>query len=121
MKKKVKIEVGDLDQSAKRFVEAWKKAEKGKSLESQEYITFDDMETLLRVLTSPRWTLLRFLRREGPMRIRRLSKALTRNYKNVHKDVKALKRVGLAAPVTEDKVMVPWDTLLAEVRLEAAY
>jgi len=71
-------------------------------------------------LTPTRWTLLRFLRREGPMSIRGLSKGLTRDYKNVHTDVKELERVGLVAPGTEGKVMVPWDTLLAEVRLEAA-
>lgn len=120
MKKKIKIGIGSLDQSAKRFVEAWRKVEGGKAVESREYLTFDDMESLLRVLTPTRWTLLRFLRREGPMSVRALSKVLTRDYKNVHTDVKELERVGLVARAAEGEVMVPWDTVLAEVRLEAA-
>ena len=120
MKKKIKIGIGALDQSAKRFIETWRKVERGESAESQESLTFDDLETLLRVLTPTRWTLLRFLRREGPMSVRALSKSLKRDYKNVHTDVNELERVGLVARIKDGKIMVPWDTVLAEVRLEAA-
>lgn len=120
MKKKIKIGIGELDPSVKRFVETWRKIEKGKPVESEEYLTFDNMETLLRVLTPTRWALLRSLRREGPLSIRALSSSLTRDYKNVHTDVKELERVGLVARVKDGKFVVPWDTVLAEVRLEAA-
>ena len=120
MNKQIKIGTGSLNQSAKRFVDAWRKVETGESTESQEYLTFDDLGTLLRVLTPTRWTLLRFLRREGPMSIRALSNSLRRDYKNVHTDVKELERVGLVTPTIDRRIMVPWDAVLAEVRLEAA-
>ena len=120
MKKRIKIGTGTLPQSATRFVDAWKKVEAGESTESQEYLTFDDLTTLLRVLTPTRWMLLRFLRREGPMSIRALSGALRRDYKNVHTDVRELGRVGLVTVTTDKRIMVPWDALLAEVNLEAA-
>jgi predicted transcriptional regulator len=100
--------------------EAWRKAEKDKPVESEEYLTFDNLETLLRVLTPARWTLLRFLRREGPMSIRALATGLRRDYKNVHTDVRALERIGLLTRAKDRGVRVPWDTILAEVRLEAA-
>jgi len=120
MKKRIKIGTGTLQQSARRFVDAWRKAESGESAKPQEYLTFDDLGILLRVLTPTRWTLLRFLRREGPMSIRALSGSLRRDYKNVHTDVKELERVGLVILTTDKQIMVPWDAVLAEVRLEAA-
>lgn len=76
MKKKIKVGIGDMDQAGHRFVETWKNVERGEPIKSQEYLTFDDMESLLHVLTPTRWTLLRSLRREGPMSVRALSKSL---------------------------------------------
>jgi predicted transcriptional regulator len=120
MKKKIKMGIGDLNKSGQRFAETWHKVEGGKPVELQEWLTFDDLETLLRVLTPARWTLLRSLRREGPLSVRKLSKALSRDYKNVYTDVRELERAGLVTKVKDGRVMVPWDTLVAEVQLEAA-
>jgi predicted transcriptional regulator len=120
MKNRIKIGIGDLEHSAKKFVEAWRKVEEGKAVESQEYLTFDNMETLLRVLTPTRWTLLRRLRLEGPMSIRALANSLTRDYKNVHTDARELERIGLVTRVKDGRLMVPWNTVLAEVSLVAA-
>ena len=94
MKKKIKISVGDIEQSSRRFVGTWRKVERGEPVASQEYLTFDNLDTLLRVLTPTRWTLLRLLRREGPLSVRALSKSLSRDYKNVHRDVRELESVG---------------------------
>lgn len=119
MSKKMTIGVGGLDQSAKRFVETWRRAERGEKVARQERLTFDNLEVLLRTLTPSRWTLLRTLRQDGPMTVRALSKALGRDYKNVHTDVGTLERVGLLARDKAGRVMVPWDTIVAEVRLAA--
>lgn len=120
MKKKIKISVGDIEQSARRFVGTWRKVERGEPVASQEYLTFDNLETLLRVLTPTRWTLLRLLRREGPLSVRTLSKSLSRDYKNVHRDVRELESVGLVTKHKDGRVLVPWDIVVAEVKLEAA-
>ena len=119
-KKKIKISIGSLDESSQRFVETWHKVEQGRSVQSQEYLTFDNLEVLLRVLTPVRWTLLRILRRKGPMSIRALAKMLSRDYKNVHTDVRELKRVGLTEKDRNGKIRVPWDSILAEINLKAA-
>ncbi len=121
MKKKttMTIGVGSVDRSAKRFVETWRKIERGETIERQECVTFDNLETLLRTLTPSRWTLLRRLRREGPMTVRALAKALERDYKNVHTDVRVLERVDLLSRDREGRVLVPWNTVVAEVTLAA--
>jgi predicted transcriptional regulator len=119
MSKKMTIGVGNLDETAGRFVETWRKAERGEKVARQERLTFDNLETLLRTLTPSRWTLLRTLRQNGPMTVRALSKALGRDYKNVHTDVGTLERVGLLSRDKSGRVMVPWDTIVAEVRLAA--
>lgn len=118
-KKAMPIGVGSVDRSAKRFVETWRKIERGETVERHECVTFDDLETLLRTLTPSRWTLLRRLRREGPMTVRVLAKALERDYKNVYTDVRTLEHVNLLSRDREGRVLVPWNTVVAEVTLAA--
>jgi predicted transcriptional regulator len=119
MRKKIKIGVGDVQESAQRFVDVWHKVERGEAIERQEILTFNDLETLLRTLTPVRWTLLRRLRQEGSMSVRALSKLLDRDYKNVHSDVRELERVGLVSRTEDGRIRVPWDTVVAEVKLAA--
>lgn len=92
--------MGSVDQSARRFAETWRRIERGEKVHSR--------------------ALLRFLRRSGPMSIRALAKSLARDYKNVYTDVKEMEGVGLVSKVENGKVKVPWDTVVAEVSLEAA-
>ncbi len=113
------IGVGSVDRSVKRFVETWRKVERGEAVGRQERVTFENLEILLRTLTPSRWTLLRRLRREGPMTVRALAKALERDYKNVHTDVRVLERVDLLARDRDGRVLVPWNTVVAEVTLAA--
>lgn len=120
MTKKIKVGIGTLTESANRFIDVWHKSEHRETVRGEELLNFEDMDTLLRVLTPNRWTLLRSLRREGPMSIRSLSKKLERDYKNVHTDVQELTRIGLLTRTKDGLVMVPWDTIVAEVRLAAA-
>ena len=85
-----------------------------------EVIISRALSTLLRVLTPARWNLLQILRKEGPMSVRLLAKVLKRDYKNVHTDVGQLERIGLVARTQEGQVMVPWDTVVAQISLDAA-
>ena len=119
MKKQIKISVADSESTTKDFVNAWKHVEKGEKVEVEERLTFEDLETLLRMLTSVRWTLLKKLRQKGPMSIRSLANELDRNYKNVHMNVRLLERMGLIDRTKEDKVKVPWDIVEARLRLAA--
>jgi len=120
MKKKLEIGIGALDESAQRFVKTWRTIERRQALEHHEVLTFDNLSTLLRVLTPARWNLLQRLRKEGPMSVRLLAKVLKRDYKNVHSDVGKLERIGLVTRTQEGRVIVPWDTIVAQLSLDAA-
>jgi predicted transcriptional regulator len=97
--------------TSKDFIDAWKQAERGKSVEPEYKLNFDNLEILLKTLTSGRWILLKTLHKSGPMSIRALANKLTRDYKNVHTDVRLLENVGLTDRTEDNKVEVPWSLL----------
>ena len=92
----VKITVGGgiEDEAARRFVDAWHRAERGESFR-ERHLAFESWEALARVLTGKRMALLRYVHRHRVASIRALAKALGRDYSNVHADVRALKAAGL--------------------------
>ncbi|MGH8587578.1 MAG: hypothetical protein ACREWE_15815 [Gammaproteobacteria bacterium] len=94
--RKLSIAVGSVEKAAREITEAWHRAGRGETpLEPMAKILFTDLETLLRTLTPRRFELLKQLRETGSTSIRALSKALGRDYKNVHTDVVELVRLGL--------------------------
>jgi len=119
MKKEIQIGIGDSLNTAKGFVDAWKRAERGEKVETEERLCFENLETLLKTLTSGRWVLLKTLRTNGPMSVRSLANELSRDYKNVHTDVRRLEGIGLIDRTDDDKIEVPWDILEAKLRLAA--
>jgi len=118
MAKEIRIGVGDPVSTAKGFIDAWKRVERGEKVKTEERLNFENLETLLRTLTPGRWVLLKKLRTNSPMSIRALAKTLRRDYKNVHTDVQRLEHIGLIARTQDDKVEVPWD--IVETRLSLA-
>ena len=119
MKKEIQIGVGDAATTAKGFIDAWNRAERGENMKAEHRLYFENLETLLKTLTKGRWVLLKTLRKRGPMSVRALSKELGRDYKNVHTDVRLLEEIGLVGRTKEEKVEVPWDTVEARLRLAA--
>ena len=103
-----------------QFIKAWQAAEQGKDLDAYEGVGFEHLEDLLTTLTPKRWALLRFLRSRGPLTVYGLTKALHRNYKNVHTDVKALVDLGLIRRTDDDRVEVPWDEIRLQIPLLAS-
>ncbi len=81
---KIEIGIGTAKESYQRFIDAWHKAESGDTKNVEVHLNFEDLETLVSVLTTKRLELLKALRKQGPMSVRALSKALERDYKNVH-------------------------------------
>jgi predicted transcriptional regulator len=119
MKKQIKIGVADAATTAKDFIDAWKRAERGKRVKTEVKLNFQSLETLLKTLTPARWVLLKTLHKIGPTSIRALANELARDYKNVHTDVRILENVGLIDRTKDDKVEVPWDTIEARLQLAA--
>jgi predicted transcriptional regulator len=118
--RKMSIAVGSAGEAAREITVAWHRAERGEApLEPIAKILFTDLETLLRMLTPRRFALLKQLRETGSTSIRALSKALGRDYKNVHMDVIELTRIGLIERTEEGLVQVPWDEIDAHLRLAA--
>jgi len=92
----VKFTVGGAveDEAARRFVDAWHRAEAGETFQERR-LAFESWDALARVLTGKRMELLRYVRRHDVTSIRSLAKALKRDYSNVHADVQALAGAGL--------------------------
>jgi predicted transcriptional regulator len=91
----VKLTIGGAfeDEAAGRFVEAWRRAEKGESIR-ERHLAFESWDALSRVLTGKRVELLRHVRSHKVVSVRALAKALARDYSNVHADVRALTAAG---------------------------
>ena len=119
MKKEIQIGVSDSVTTAKGFIDVWKRAERGEKVQAEERLYFENLETLLKTLTSGRWVLLKTLRTDGPMSVRALANELRRDYKNVHTDVRRLEGIGLIDRTKDDKIEVTWDILEARLRLAA--
>ena len=116
----IKIQIKGERESAIDFIEAWKQAKKGIiPAEPVQRLYFQDLQTLLKVLTTRRLELLKKLYHHGPMSIRALSKYLERDYKNVHQDIQALEKAGLVSRTTAQTLSVPWGRILAEISLAA--
>jgi predicted transcriptional regulator len=119
MKKQIKISVSDPITTAKDFIDSWKRAEHGKSIAAESKLNFENLETLLKTLTRGRWILLKTLHKIGPMTIRGLANELSRDYKNVHTDVRLLKNLGLIDRTEDNEIEVPWTIVEARLQLAA--
>ncbi|MDS4042753.1 MAG: hypothetical protein RKP20_16470 [Candidatus Competibacter sp.] len=95
-----------------------RRADAGEDLPEADYIlNYVDATAAYRDITPERFRLLETLQRLGTVSIYALTKALGRNYSNVHADVSALLELGLIAR-TPDGVSVPWEAV--EWRLSTA-
>lgn len=106
MSDKLRIHIGGAEDMGLRFVDAWRRAEGGEAVDETN-LTFRDLESLLAALTPKRLSLLRHVRHHRIPNIRALATDLHRDYKNVHKDVQELIRLGLLAR-TADRVVAPY-------------
>ncbi|HEB78285.1 MAG TPA: hypothetical protein ENI90_07150 [Methylothermaceae bacterium] len=120
MKKTISITIGSVEEAAQEVIDAWHRVERGeKPYPPKSEIWFTDLETLLKMLTPQRFRLLRQLRRSGPSSIRALARSLKRDYKNVHRDVSELLRLGLLEKDEAGRIHVPWDEIDAHFDLAA--
>ena len=120
MKRNIRIEIGDEGESAQEFVKAWHRAEKGIGTSLPvDRIYFKDLKTLLRFLTPRRMEALKVLHKHGSMSVRALAKTLSRDYKNVHKDMQEMERIGIVVRDKKGLLMAPWQSIIAELALAA--
>jgi predicted transcriptional regulator len=117
-KSHINLHVGNIDDMGRRFATAWKSLQKGQTV-AREHVTFLTFEDLLASVSPKRLQLLRYLRKAGPMSVRKLSGALGRDYKSVHQDTARLIAAGLIERKTKDQVAVTWSRAVAQLDLAA--
>ena len=99
----------------KGFLVAWKQGRyRG------EFIDFESPAALFQVLTPKRWKLVEGLQAQGPLGARALARALGRDVKRVHEDVKVLAEYRLLEKDAEGKWLVPFGEIRADFALRAA-
>jgi predicted transcriptional regulator len=115
MKENVQVHIGTPEDMGRRFLDAWHRTERGEMVD-ETHLTFHDLETLLAALTPKRLHLLRYVRHHQVRTIRALATDLGRDYKNVHRDVQELTRLGLLSRTT-DRVIAPFASVDARFML----
>jgi predicted transcriptional regulator len=115
---KINAHIGTLDGMGARFIDAWRSAEQGRSV-VRDNISFLSLEAFMATMSPKRLELMRHLRRNGPMSVRRLSAELARDYKSVHREVALLASAGLIERPAKDEVAVAWDRVVTELDLAA--
>lgn len=97
-----------------KFVQAFKTGEY-----QGEFFTFESPSALFRQITPKRWELIEKLQSEGPQGVRALARALERDVRRVHDDVKALIELGLVEKTGDGKLCVPFEQIRADFVLKA--
>jgi predicted transcriptional regulator len=91
----VQVHIGEtMEDVGARFVGGWHRIEAGEAV-NEKHVSFENWETMVRVLSPKRLELLRHVHQHPAKSIRALSQALNRNYRRVHEDVEALESAGL--------------------------
>src|SRR5581483_8612751 len=114
---KVKITVGGPmeEDASRRFVDAWRRAERGESVH-ERHLAFESWDALARVMTGKRMELLHYVRRHKVGSVRALAKALRRDYSNVQADVQALAAAGLL-DTADGSVQADYDVIETRIAI----
>lgn len=116
-KRQLTVKVSSISQTLARFKDIWKRAERGEKIAGTpiEVVSFENAKLLMKTLSPRRLELLQQLHTMGKVSIRALAKKLTRDYSNVHDDVKALHHVGLVLQDNTGKYYMPWEKIVTEI------
>jgi len=91
----VTVKIDSLEESGKRFVDAYEKIQRGEKAERQEILSFESIEVMRQILTNEKIRLLKLINAENPKTIYALAQIAKRPYVNVFRDVKKLAEMGL--------------------------
>lgn len=85
---------GSLDDDAAAFIDAWRRAERGETV-NERGLSFERWEALIAVMTGKRYRLLRHVQKHPKPSVSALARALGRQFRRVRADVAALEQAGL--------------------------
>lgn len=83
-------------------------------------ITFRSVESMARVMTPTRWSVVQALTGVGPTGVRELARRLERDVKGVHTDLNALVAAGIVDRTKDGKYVFPFDQIKVQFELHAA-
>ena len=121
--KNIKLAIKDRQEAMKEFVHALTKARKGKSVLPHHELSFQNIDTLRKVLTEKRMELLHLIKQHSPESIYELAKIVNRDLKSVNTDIDVLVDLGLVSleKLKEErkktKPYVEFDKLNVEITL----
>lgn len=119
--RKIEIGIKPLKDSLREFATAWDKLQRGEKIEKKSGIYFESIDTMRKVLTNKRLTVLKTIKEEEPRSVYELARLLNRDLKNVNQDLKMLIDLGLVTveQIKEDKKRiiphVEYDKILLEI------
>ncbi|MEO5355987.1 MAG: ArsR family transcriptional regulator [Nitrospirae bacterium YQR-1] len=93
--KNIKIVIKSDEDIFKEVKEVVRKIEQNEKIKKHEEISFDDIDTLRKILTDGRIKVLKGIKKNNPQSIYELAKILDRDTKNTFDDVKFLAEMGL--------------------------
>ncbi|MCL4492259.1 MAG: ArsR family transcriptional regulator [Nitrospirae bacterium] len=91
----IKISIKSDEELFEEVKSVVRKIERGEKVKKHEGISFEDMDTLRKVLTDERIRILKTIKKEHPQSIYELARMLHRDIKNTFDDVKFLAEMGL--------------------------
>lgn len=93
--KNIKISIKSDNEIFEEIKQVCKKLEQGEKVTKHQGISFDDLDTMRKILTDERLRILRTIKKESPQSIYELAKILQRDIKNTFDDVQFLAQMGL--------------------------
>lgn len=93
--KNIKISIKSDQALFEEIKKVTEKLERGEKVKKHEGISFDNLETMRKILTDARLKILKTIKKDNPGSIYELAKMLHRDTKNTFDDVKFLSDMGL--------------------------
>lgn len=93
--KNIKISIKSDKELFEEIKKVTEKLESGEKVKKHEGISFDNLETMRKILTEGRIKILKTIKKDNPGSIYELAKMLYRDTKNTFDDVKFLSEMGL--------------------------
>lgn len=93
--KNIKLSIKDRKEVMKEFVQELAKARRGEKITPRHELSFQNIDTLRKVLTEKRLELLHAIKQHDPDSIYELAKIVKRDLKSVNTDIDVLADLGL--------------------------
>ena len=112
--KTVTLGIASLEETKRQTAAAFRGEAQG------EFIAFESVELLWKVLTAKRWQIIRAMTGQGGMAIREIARRVGRDVKAVHGDVQALLSAGVLEHTEGGSVVFPYDAVHVDFTVSTA-